>query len=565
MRRIVPLAGCAITAAIAATTLTAVPSYADQTYYVPISNTWTVLGRGNGHGHGMSQYGAEGAAIQGLSASDILDFYYPHTKVSQAKGNIRVLITSDWTSDVIVRPASGLTVTDLTDAATWTLPTKKSILAWRMTPIKHGKNAVQYEDRRGWHRWRVPGQRILDGDAQFDAKGPLTLLVPSGDSLVGRQYRGALRISSPYLGATVRDTVNVLKLDAYVQGVVPNEMPASWNQQAVRAQAVAARTYAAYERALNRKRYYQICDTTSCQVYNGRGSEQRSSNVAVQATKGEILRYDGKPAFSQFSSSSGGWTADGGEPYLPAQKDPYDGFDGNPVHSWTLTVSASSLEASHPQIGTLVDLRVTKRDGNGAWHGRVEQIVLDGTDGTAYMTGDDFRWQYGLDSDWFTIEPTAIITRWRELGGPDSELGMPTSGEYAVGKGAAQNFQHGKIFWTSSTGAYDVKGPILRAYKSMGGPQSPVGWPVTGMLEVASGGHRERFQHGKLYSTVQTGAHWVYGAVLKKWSSEGAAGGWIGYPTADTTTAHRTITGVFQHATISWNRETKTFTVTKTG
>ena len=136
-------------------------------------------------------------------------------------------------------------------------------------------------------------------------------------------------------------------------------MPASWDAAALRAQAVAARTYAAWLRAQNPRRYYQICDTTSCQVYGGVTAEQTSSNDAVTATAGKILTYQGKPAFTQFSSSSGGWTSKGSVPYLPAKKDPYDNIAMNANHSWKVVVSARSLERSHPEIGTLLDLRVT--------------------------------------------------------------------------------------------------------------------------------------------------------------------------------------------------------------
>jgi SpoIID/LytB domain protein len=366
----------------------------------------------------MSQYGAQGAALQGLKYRDIVDFYYPGTAWAQAQGNIRVLISSDTTSDLEVRPRDGLSVHDLADEGRWDLPVRENIDRWRLVPTTTGRTAVQFHNAAGWHRWDVPNHRdTFKGTAQFDASGPLTLLVPGGDDVVGRTYRGALRSVQPYPGATVRDTVNVLTMDDYVQGVVPYEMPASWKQQALRAQAVAARTYAAWERALNPRRYWQICDTTSCQVYGGVVAEQDSSNRAVQATAGKIVTFDGKPAFTQFSSSSGGWTADGGQSYLPAKRDPYDDFPGNGMHSWTARVSAKVLERSHPEVGSLIDVTVTKRDGHGQWNGRVVQIVLHGTEGMAYMTGDDLRWTFGLRSTWYTIAPTPIIERWRRIRG----------------------------------------------------------------------------------------------------------------------------------------------------
>ena len=151
-----------------------------------------------------------------------------------------------------------------------------------------------------------------------------------------RAYRGRLRAAAPKPGSPARDTVNILSLEKYLRGVVPREMPSSWSTEAVRAQAIAARTYAAYERSHPRAAHFQICDTTSCQVYGGVASEAAATTEALKATRGQILvDAAGEPAFSQFSSSSGGWSAAGSVPYLAAQADPYDGWTGNPNHDWT--------------------------------------------------------------------------------------------------------------------------------------------------------------------------------------------------------------------------------------
>ena len=71
-------------------------------------------------------------------------------------------------------------------------------------------------------------------------------------------------------------------------------------------------------------------------------AEFSSTNEATTATAGQIRTYHGAPAFTQFSASSGGWTSDGGKPYLPAQKDPYDGWSGNRVHTWSTTVTSGA-------------------------------------------------------------------------------------------------------------------------------------------------------------------------------------------------------------------------------
>ena len=114
----------------------------------------------------------------------------------------------------------------------------------------------------------------MSGDAQFSAGGrPITLVTPGGRVA----YRGILRSATPSdlePGAVDRDTVNVVPLDDYVRGVVPQEVPAQWPTQTVRSQAVAARTYAAHEAAAPADRHYQLCDTAHCQVYGGFSAEQ---------------------------------------------------------------------------------------------------------------------------------------------------------------------------------------------------------------------------------------------------------------------------------------------------
>ncbi len=544
-------------------TWTAPAAHADQTYYVPISKSWTITGHGYGHGHGLSQYGAQGAALKGLTYNQIIDFYYPGTTWTTAKGLVRVLISADYTSDLQVRPQKGLTIHDLTTDRRWTLPERTGVDRWRVAAVRRG-SVVQFHNARGWHGWALPGkQTLIRGAAEFTASSNvLTLLVPGGADVTGKRYRGALRSVPPYQGSTDRDTVNVLTMDSYVRGVVPYEMPASWAPAALRSQAVAARTYAAWQRAQNPRRYYQICDTTACQVYGGVSAEQASTNQAVRGTARRILSYRGRPAFTQFSSSSGGWTSAGSVPYLPAKRDPYDKFEANANHTWKVTVSAAALERSHPEIGTLQDVRVTSREGHGMWGGRVLQLVLNGSRGTAYLTGDDFRWAYELRSAWFTIAPTPIIQRWRQIGALKSSIGKPSSGEYAVNDGSAQNFTSGRIFWSEQTGAREMMGPLLFTYRAFGGPASLLRWPMTGILKAPLKGHKIRLQGGYLFSKPGLGAAAMYGPVLRRWSTkEGGPDGHLGYPTSNVRNVRAGQRADFQHGSITWVKSSNTFRV----
>ena len=358
-----------------------------------------VHGHGYGHGAGMSQYGAYGAARNGKSYREIVGFYYPGTSLSQMSGRVRVLITGDTTSEVTVNPTRGLTVRDRAARVTYRLPVSERIERWRLG-LSGDRTVVEKQVDDRWVRWNPKGdsEGALVGVGEFFAADPVALVLPDGST---RRYRGLLRAAPPYGRTGSFDTVNALSMDGYVQGVVPHEMPASWHREAVRSQAVAARTYATWSRNQNRSRYYQICDTSSCQVYGGVSAEDYRSNAAVEATSRQILTYGGEAAFTQFSSSSGGWTAKGSAPYLPAKRDPYDGWSGNPMHSWTTSVDADRLERMYPRLGTLRGARVTARNGHGDWGGRVLRMVLDGSRGDVTLTGDQFRWAVGLRSNWF--------------------------------------------------------------------------------------------------------------------------------------------------------------------
>jgi SpoIID/LytB domain protein len=360
---------------------------------VPVTGptTYTVTGHGWGHGHGMSQYGAKGAASQGVGWKQIVGFYYPGTKLGRTHGKIRVLITAD-NRDVQVDARAGLRLRPL-DARRKTFLLAKvrpKATRWRILP-KGERSVIQYRARSGWKRWTS-----VRGGAELTAGNqPMTLRLPHHGSAT---YRGALR-------SVEGQTVNVLPLDRYVQGVVPSEVPTSWPADAVRAQAVAARSYAAYERAHSIS-FYDICDTSACQVYGGAGAEDPASNAAVKHTSGRIVMYDGAPAFTQFSSSNGGWSSAGTEPYLVAQPDPYEAASGNPNATWTTTVTTARIEKQWPAIGTLTQISIT-RDGHGDLGGRILTAKLTGTAGTVTVPGDDLRHLLGDGgkSTWFALTP----------------------------------------------------------------------------------------------------------------------------------------------------------------
>jgi len=392
----VALPTLAVLAAPAGATVATTAAARTQTYPVPSSRVLTVRGHGFGHGHGMSQYGAWGAARRGLSHQKILAFYYPGTTPGKVTGKIRVKITADTTRDVVVSAAAGLEVHDLGSGKTYALPQLAGARRWRLNV--DGKRTVVGWYDGAWHRYQPGGRAALVGDGQLTASGPLTLWLPGGTT---RTYRGSLRAVSPSAGSTDRDTVDVLSLDKYVRGVVPAEMPASWSAEAVQAQAVAARTYATWSRDLDPTGGWQICDTSACQVYRGVDGEDPRANAAVTATARQVLLSGGKAAFTQFGSSSGGWTSAGSRPYLAAKADPYDDFAANPVHDWSVKLTAARVQAAYPTLGRLKRILVTARDGHGQWGGRVSTLRLDGSKHDVTLSGDSFRAAFGLKSTWF--------------------------------------------------------------------------------------------------------------------------------------------------------------------
>ena len=384
--------------ALAATALLvaapAAPASADDPYDVPDNAAISFTGQGEGHGRGMSQYGAYSAARKGVTYREILKTYYPKTRFQQARGSIEVGISGDDDRDLVVRHHDRLTVRSLASGRSWPADARRAT-KWRVKPNASGANVVSYFAGR-WRSWKT-----IRGVVQLAAGGrPLTLLTPGGKV----HYRGALRSAVDDFGDRV--TVNVLPLEQYLRGVVPSEMrAATWPRHALRAQAVASRTYAVWRRAHALDRAYDICDTALCQVYGGATAEYPTSDKAVRATAREILTFRGAPAFAEYSASNGGYTVSGGRPYLPAKKDPYEGTSSD-YYGWTVTIAAAELEDFY-NLENLTQIRIAARDGNGRWGGRVTrlEVTTEGGEnpGTYSVSVPRFTSSFGFKASLFTI------------------------------------------------------------------------------------------------------------------------------------------------------------------
>ncbi len=386
----------------------------------PGSGVYSLQGHGWGHGRGMSQWGAYAAAADGVREPQITAFYYPGTSraTSSATPTIRVLLTADTGADVIVRHESGLsaqwTRQDGT-VATQTLPSSVNGCAapWWRAYSTGSDISLDRLCGQSWITWRSPAQVAGDRPVAFRASdGMVDVARRTASGFERKAYRGSIEASRT--GTALR-AVNVVALESYLRGVVPNEMPASWSTEALKAQAVAARTYAMRE-ARDRTGVFDVYDTTASQVYPGarlydtswrvvRSYEDSRTDAAIAATARVHLRYDGGPAFTQFSSSNGGVTAAGSQPYLTRRSDAWDrSATANTRRNWTDSVSVASLESRYPSIGRLERIRVTSREGLGDWGGRILTMRLEGSRGTATVSGDSaVRSVLGTNSSYLTF------------------------------------------------------------------------------------------------------------------------------------------------------------------
>ena len=424
---------------------TATPAAAATETIATSASKLTITTAGWGHGRGMSQYGAQGAAKQGKSHAEILSFYYPGTKLDTLADDdtIRVWITADTDKKVHVYAAKGLRVVDAKGTA-FTLPTGKNYTKWRLN--RSGSKTVLYHRNSKGKYVKYTNKNLkLDPKQQwaFDnpTSGKVRLYLASGN----RTYRGALALGFHGTGAR---TVNHVSMEDYLRSVVPSEMPASWHAEALKAQTVAARSYAARYRAnLSGKQVYDICNTASCQVYKGTMTEHAATDKAVKATTGQVLTYQKHYAWTEFSSSNGGYSVAGPNNYIIAQHDPYDEAM---KQIKSATIKVSTIEAKYPKIGKLKSITLT-RDGNGLWGGRVTQVTLTGSKTSQKVTGTAFKSALGLRETLFTIDGGVPVTpdptpdptpgyvispaanaAYLADGGPTkSALGLQTKDEYA--------------------------------------------------------------------------------------------------------------------------------------
>ncbi len=335
------------------------------------ARTWVIKGHGFGHGVGMSAYGACGLALHGHGYRSILAHYYRHTHVDRASRHpVRVLLGSGARS----------------------VGFKKARKACGKRLDRHHGYRFK-RSHSGVTLLSSGGRRIARCGRAGTARGKGAIRIRGKGT-----YRGSLRVKASGGGLLV---TNVVGLDDYVMGVVPNEMPPSWSQPALRALAVAARSIALVG---GRGGSFDVYDDTRSQVYEGKGSETPSTNRACRHTRRKILRYRGHVATAFYFSSSGGRTESvqfafgGAQPvrYLTSVKDPYDGI--SPDHTWRVRYTQGEMESRLAGLfsGRLRKIKVLKRGDSP----RIVKAKVVGSRGSSKTTGPVLEGRLGLKSTW---------------------------------------------------------------------------------------------------------------------------------------------------------------------
>ncbi len=248
----------------------------------------------------------------------------------------------------------------------------------------------------------VAGERVATSNQS------LTLTPASATPLrfAGATYRGHMRVhSGSSSGVTL---VNVVPLEEYLYGVVACEMPASWPEDALKAQAVAARTYAVNAMRLPRSPgVFDLCCTTMSQVYGGIPREHARTTAAVNATKGEVLLHEGRIISAYYHSTSGGhtehseivWTG-----YLGYARGVPDYDQDSPHYRWTVAWTPEDVGTLLARRGYLVGaVTAIAPAGQQGASGRWTHYEVSGTQGSARLTAERLRSALGLRSTLFEV------------------------------------------------------------------------------------------------------------------------------------------------------------------
>lgn len=278
-----------------------------------------------------------------------------------------------------------------------------------------GQTVMQLSELQPLSVDETGGRLELDGRRRSQSN--TFWLEPSNDGFVwigDRWYRGRVKLIPSENGVTA---VNYVNIDDYLYSVVGSEMPTSWPQEALRSQAIAARSYALYHQRKASGRAFDLNSTQYSQVYKGIQGEASSTQTAVDTTRGKVLTHGGRIIEAVFHSSSGGHTENSEHvwskaiPYLQGVPD----FDQNaPVYSWRTQFSLEEVGNRIGYPGVIEAVEVLSRSPQG----RAKRMTIIGDAGTLTMTGNTFRQKLGLRSTKFdlAVSPEGISVAGKGFG-----------------------------------------------------------------------------------------------------------------------------------------------------
>ncbi len=341
------------------------------------ARAWVVNGAGFGHGVGMSQYGAYGYAKNGFKYDQILTHYYTGTTIgTTADRSVRVLLR-DGARSVSFRGAGSACGAGL----------------------KPGKGYVAKRKGPGVVLQSKKGRRIARCGAAMTAAGaPAVTLAGKGT------YRGSLEVRAS--GSSLQ-AINVVEIEDYVRGVVSKESPASWPLEALKAQAVTARSYGLSTGI--RGGNFDLYDDTRSQAYGGVAAETAKTDQAVSSTRLQVVLYAGKVAQTFFFSTSGGHTENNENsslgfgqpaiPYLRGVDDPFEAGAGSPYEHWKRKFSIGRMNSALHSIGLRGKLKKVAVIQRGT-SPRIVRANLIGTGGATAVNGPQLRSALGLPDTW---------------------------------------------------------------------------------------------------------------------------------------------------------------------
>lgn len=249
----------------------------------------------------------------------------------------------------------------------------------------------------------------------------------------GKPYRGRLRLVSHQNGFSV---VNVLDVESYLRGVLKIEVNPAWPMEALKAQAVIARTYALRQAGRHGAEGFDLCATTHCQVYRGMAAEDPKLDRAIAETRGIVVIFGSELAQTYYFADGAGWTADvssvwgGKTPYLTCRPEPvpYE----TPHSRWRASLTQEALQkimnTLRQPVGSILEIRALQRDAGN----RVTLLEVRGTSGNATIKGHSFRMAAGsnlIRSTLFEVSPAFGSTFFnppeKPVPGPAAPPGTP--------------------------------------------------------------------------------------------------------------------------------------------